>query len=61
MIGAQADYKRAIIIEQLEKYGYRDTDDKSYRELVNQLSRLRAISYKDAYDQIKQFDKKENI
>lgn len=46
MIGAQADYKRAIIIEQLEKYGYRDTDDKSYRELVNQLSRLRAMEIK---------------
>lgn len=37
------DYKKAYIIEQLEKYGYQDKGDTSYKELVNQLARLRAM------------------
>ncbi|WP_156520683.1 hypothetical protein [Oceanobacillus sp. Castelsardo] len=37
------DYKKSFVIEQLRKYNYHDTDEKDYKELVNQLARLRAM------------------
>jgi len=37
------DYKKSYVISQLEKYGYQDKGDMSYKELVNQLARLRAM------------------
>ncbi|MFD1350176.1 hypothetical protein [Oceanobacillus caeni] len=39
-------YKKSYVIEQLRKYNYQDTDDKTYKELVNQLARLRAMEVK---------------
>ena len=46
MVNSMDEYKRAYVVEQLEKYGYRDTDDKTYKELVNKLARLRVLEVK---------------
>ena len=46
MVGAKAEFEKAYVIEQLEKYGYRDTDNKTFKELVYQLARLRALEVK---------------
>lgn len=39
----QEQYMTDYIVEQLSKYGYRDTEGKSRKELTNELARLRAM------------------
>ena len=42
----ELDHKRSHIIDQLAKHGYTDTDDLTYRELVNKLAVARAMEIK---------------
>ena len=42
----QEEYKKAFVIEQLEKYGYKADSNMSYRDLVQKLSIARALEVK---------------
>ena len=42
----ELDHKRSHIIDQLAKHGYTDTEDLTYRELVNKLAVARAMEIK---------------
>jgi len=42
----QEEYKKAFVIEQLEKYGYKADPNMSYKDLVQKLSVARALEVK---------------
>lgn len=44
----QQAIKTDHVIQQLRKYGYKDTDGKTYRELVYRLSVLRSVNEEEA-------------
>lgn len=48
MLKTKEDYQKAYVIEQLKEFGYYDVEDKSYRDLVAALSRLRALEIKES-------------